>query len=145
MNWGWKIAVAYSLFVVGMIALVIAANRQTNDLVTEDYYASGTAYQEVIDAKANAAALADAPRFAVSEGHADLSVRFPMAAGSPEGEWRFYRPSDASLDFRVAVEPDADGLQRVPLQGLQSGFWRVTLAWSANGTAYHQETTLNLP
>lgn len=145
MHWGWRIAVGYSLFVIGMIALVVAAMRQTNDLVTDDYYARELAYQDVIDARANAAALEDPFAFRVADDYGFLELHFPDEAGSPEGEIQFYRPSDASRDFRVQVGPDAHGVQRIPLSSLQQGFWRVHLEWNGNGTPYYNETTLNLP
>lgn len=145
MHWGWRIAVGYSLFVIGMIALVVAANRQTNDLVTEDYYARELAYQDIIDAKANAAAMEEPFAFRVAEDYAWLELDFPAEAGSPEGVLHFYRPSDASRDFKVEVAPDAEGIQRVPIAALQQGFWRVNLEWTGNQTPYYHETTLNLP
>jgi hypothetical protein len=145
MHWGWRIAVGYSLFVIGMIALVIAANRQTNDLVTEDYYARELAYQEIIDAKANAAALEEPFAFRVAKDYSYLELDFPAEAGSPEGKIFFYRPSDASVDFHVELSPDAQGLQRIPLKGLLQGFWRVNMEWTGNGTPFYNETTLNLP
>jgi hypothetical protein len=145
MNWGWKIAIVYSLFVVGMLGLVVAANRQTNDLVTEDYYAKELAYQDVIEARTNAQALEQPMRFVMADGARSLDVHFPPSAASPAGELHFYRPSDASLDVRVPVLLGEGGIQTVDLSAYKGGFWRLSVQWETAATPYFAETTLNLP
>ena len=57
MNWGWKIAIGYSIFVAGILSLVVVAYRQTNDLVSADYYAQEIQFQQRIDARGNSLSL----------------------------------------------------------------------------------------
>ena len=45
LNWGYKIAIFYILFVVGIVFLVFKASNQKVDLVTADYYGEEVRYQ----------------------------------------------------------------------------------------------------
>ena len=50
MNWGNKIAIAYSSFVIFMVILVISCVKQNGIfLVSEDYYKQEIQYQDRID------------------------------------------------------------------------------------------------
>ena len=49
MNWGYKIIIIYSAFVLGIVFMVYKATQQNTDLVTTDYYAKELVYQDRID------------------------------------------------------------------------------------------------
>ncbi len=58
-NWGYKIVLVYSVFVAGILYLVVQSSRQQMDLVTDDYYAQEIRYQEKIDQSKRASALSE--------------------------------------------------------------------------------------
>lgn len=145
MNWGWKIAVVYSAFVVGMMSLVITAFRQTNDLVSEDYYAQELAFQDRIDARANSQWLQEPMQFEWLSGQKQLQLHFPGSAAMSTATLHLYRPSDASQDREFALQGSSDTLVSVDLSQLGSGFWRVQLDWQAGGRAFFNESTLVVP
>ncbi|MBI1193732.1 MAG: hypothetical protein GC205_11245 [Bacteroidetes bacterium] len=145
MNWGWKIAVVYSAFVVGMLSMVVTASRQTNDLVSEDYYARELAYQDRIDARANSQSLPAPMQFEWLSGQKQLQLQFPAAAAMNTATLHLYRPSDASQDRKFSLQGNADTLASVDLSQLSAGFWRVQLDWESGGRAYFKETTLVVP
>jgi len=76
-NWGWKIAITYLLFVAGMLWLVVKANQQQLDLVATDYYAQGMQYQQRIDARSYSSALASRLGFEWLNTSRQLNVHWP--------------------------------------------------------------------
>ncbi len=145
MNWGWKIAIAYSLFVVMMLSLVVVANRQKIDLVSQDYYAQEIKYQQRIDARGNSKALAESLQFEWLAAESRLLVNFPGSVQAASGTLHLYRPSDASQDKTFPMTFSGGQPVSVSLEGLSSGFWRVQLDWAAGGALYFDETTIILP
>jgi hypothetical protein len=145
MNWGWKIAVVYSAFVVGMMSLVITAFRQTNDLVSEDYYAKELAFQDRIDARANSQWLKEPMQFEWLSVQKQLQLHFPESAAMSTATLHLYRPSDARQDREFALQGSSDTLVSVDLSQLSAGFWRVQLDWEAGGRAFFNESTLVVP
>jgi len=145
MNWGWKIAVVYTIFVAGMLTFVATVYRQTNDLVSEDYYARELAYQDRIDARSNNQFLKEPMQFEWLSDRRQLQLRFPEAAAMNVATLHLYRPSDASQDREFALQGASDTLRSVDLSELGPGFWRVQLDWEAGGMAYFKETTLVVP
>ena len=64
MNWGTKIIVALSAFIVGIGFMVYICMKQTDiQLVATDYYEQEIAYQGTIDKENNFKALEKKPRF----------------------------------------------------------------------------------
>ncbi len=53
MNWGVRITILYSSFVLFMSTMVYMCTRQHFDLVAPDYYAQELQYQKVIDGTNN--------------------------------------------------------------------------------------------
>ncbi|MBC7447812.1 MAG: FixH family protein [Hymenobacteraceae bacterium] len=128
------------------IGLMVARAMQTDvELVSADYYQQELDYQQRIAAKARTAALA-VPIQLVATADRLLLVKLPRAlAGQPiQGNVRFFRPSDARLDFTVPLQPSPDLTQLLNTSRLQPGHWRVQLDFTANGQAYFVEETLSL-
>ena len=46
LNWGWGIALAYSIFALSLLGFLVFALRQDNSLVVEDYYQQDLDYQQ---------------------------------------------------------------------------------------------------
>ena len=57
MNWGWKIVVVYSGFVVMTLGMVFYFMGHKVDLVAKDYYKQEIEYQDQIDKITNAKSL----------------------------------------------------------------------------------------
>lgn len=141
-NWGWRIAIAYSLFVVGMLWLVLTASRQPLDLVSEDYYAREMRFQERIDARRNSNDLDQKLRFSWTAATKELQVEWPEAIEDATGTLLLYCPADATRDREFPITPSNSTLD---LNDLASGFWRVQLDWQAGGKTYFDESTVMIP
>ena len=75
MNWGYKILIIYSAFVLGIVFMVYKSTQQNIDLVTTDYYAKELVYQDRID-EAKRTSLLSAP-VTIVEKNRQLEVTFP--------------------------------------------------------------------
>ncbi|MCD8540194.1 MAG: FixH family protein, partial [Leadbetterella sp.] len=129
MNFGHKIAIVYTLFVVFIISLVTFCVKQKDIfLVSSDYYKKEIAYQEEIDKYANAQTLSRPVRI-INAGDS-LTFEFPEELQGASGEIHFYRPSDANLDFKMPVRINADHHQKVAVNHLVKGQWVVKMEWS---------------
>ena len=143
MNFGHKIAIVYTLFVVFIISLVTFCVKQKDIfLVSSDYYKKEIAYQDEIDKYANTRALAQ-PVKVVRNGEL-LNFEFPEEMQGASGEIHFYRPSDANLDFRVPLHMDSSHVQKVAVNGLVKGRWVVKMEWTKGGKDYLKEEKIIL-
>lgn len=142
-NWGYGIALAYTLFVAGMVGMVIKSTSYDHSLVADDYYAKDIAYQQQYDKMANSLALEDDLDIRL-EKDGMIALEFPDNLGEIRGQIHFFCPSDSKLDFLLPVRTRADRTQRVPADKLKKGLWRVKVSWEASGTAFYKEETLFL-
>lgn len=137
LNWGTGIALVYGLFAACTVGFVVFAMQHPADLVSEDYYATSLRHDARREAVENAAALG--ATLARAEAGV-LVVALPAwHAGDASGRVRFYRPSDSSADNEVALAPDAQGRQHLPLADLGHGRWIVQIEWVSGGRAYYHE------
>ncbi|EON77224.1 hypothetical protein ADIS_2304 [Lunatimonas lonarensis] len=141
MDWGKGIVLTFVAFATIMISMVTICMKQDDlHLVTKNYYEEEIKYQEHIDRVDNAAALGlDAFTFDSRSKAVDLHL--PVGA---KGELHLFRPSDARLDKKLALEIVDDASRYVDLKDLKPGYWRVKLTWSAEGKSYFQEEKITL-
>lgn len=144
-NWGWGIAIFYSVFVLAFIIILIYSFGQDNSLVTENYYETDLAYQDHKDKVANYTRLADKVIESYQVESRIYLIQFPGDMSSITGEVHFYRPSTASLDYRVPIQVDSSNQAVIPVEHLQSGQWVVQIEWTSGGNPYFKESRLVIP
>lgn len=144
MNWGTKIAIFYTSFVVITLTAVVKSTFHRWDLVTEDYYGEEIKYQSQIDKMNNTSALAQKPNMQI-EGQ-NVKLEFPEGLRSTNiiGKVVFYKPSNKTLDFEVPIKLNDAGKQIITPTVTQTGKYTAQLSWSANGLDYYQEFFLHL-
>lgn len=143
MNFGHKIAIVYTLFVVFILSLVTFCVKQKDIfLVSSDYYKKEIAYQDEIDKYANTRGLSQPVK--VGRTGDSLNFEFPEEMQGATGEIHFYRPSNANLDFKVPVSMDADHVQKVTVNQLVKGRWVVKMEWTKDGKDYLKEEKIIL-
>lgn len=142
-NWGWKIAILYSGFVVLILTLVIGANRQHFDLVSKDYYEEEIAYQKVLDAGKNQSSLSQP--LSIHANDKAVIIDFPEEFKSKllSGEIQFYAPVDASWDrnFKINAVNNTVTIQRSALRNTR---YTIKISCSADGKNYYQESEIFL-
>lgn len=141
-NWGTKIAIFYTSFVLFIIFMVVMAFSQNYDLVTEDYYAQEIAYQGRIDQQTNTNNLAEKVKISVDKQ--ELVVKLPGAEDQTfEGTINCFRPSDETKDFDVAITNASE--QKIPLSKFIKGKYLLKMTWQAHGKSFYDEQTIIIP
>jgi len=141
MNWGNGIILVFVAFVAVMATMVTICMKQDDlHLVTDNYYEEEIKYQEHINKVSNSLdsaknALSFNPRNKV------LTLNLPVGA---QGELHLFRPSDARMDRKIAVNIENETANTVNLKSLQSGYWKVKLNWEEKGLGFFEEKKIDL-
>lgn len=141
-NWGTKIAIFYSSFVIFILSLVYMSFGQKFDLVTEDYYAQELKFQQKIDSKIRASKLEDV--LSISIDNEVLNINFPSGSGEIQGSIHCFRPSDENKDFILQINAVND-LQQIPLSKMSKGKYLFKIDWQSNGEKYYSEQIVIIP
>jgi len=137
-NWGVKIIIVYSVFVLFMLGMVYMCTRQHFDLVSSDYYAQELQYQQVIDGAKNTSQLEEP--IVIKQSSNSIDIALPASQKSIEnGKAFFYRPSDASKDFTEAFTSNNF---RVDKSKMIPGVYKVKITWTESGKDFFEEQSL---
>ncbi len=142
-SWGWKIALLYSTFVVLMVSLVIASSRQQFDLVSKDYYKEEIAYQDVIDAGKNLAALSGSLEISANENA--VRIVFPPEFGGRviSGDIRFYSGVHAAWDRSFKINASGNTVT-IPRAELVNTKYTIKINCVVDNAKYYRESEIQL-
>lgn len=137
-TWGHGIVVAllsFMLFILSMI-FYFSRNWQNSEMVSHNYYEEELRYQEVIDAKNNAAQLKEQPT--VTQTPQGISIVFPVSVRPENGKAQFelFRTDDANLDIKKEEDMGDKLGFTIPARVLSSGSYTLKLRWTKNNTPY---------
>ena len=145
LSWGKRIAMLYIGFVALIVVMITMSMRQKVELVSDDYYDRELAFQEKIDEMNNANALPEKIIHSITDNSFLIVFPSQFKTNVVEGEILFFRPSDASKDFKSAIQLDGDAKQLIDRKNLSKGMYKMQIYWKANGTAYFVEETIVIP
>ncbi len=140
MNWGYRIMILYTSFVVFMVTMVVMTFQYKVNLVAPDYYKQEMAYQAEINKMTNTKELSEEVKLQYKENMLWLNI----PSGEAEGEILFFRPSDSRKDFKIALSTDSTGLQALPTEGLTKGLWRLKIDWTSEGKNFYNEQRIKI-
>ncbi len=141
-NWGYGIAIFYSVFVLALVFQVFKSTQYDHSLVSDKYYAEDIAYQEHYDKLANSQSLEQEVSVSQNGSKSAVEIQFPKDLSNIRGEIHFFCPSDSRQDFRVPVRPNGDYKQVVSTQNLKPGLWRLKIDWKASRKSYFKEEVI---
>jgi hypothetical protein len=138
LNWGYKILIGYSLFVIGILFLGYKSTQLNFDLVEKDYYGKELKYQNVIDASGRATALGGILVANIQEGK--LIIQFPdsLKGLTVKGLAYLYYPADAQKDLKKEFTTDK-GLVEMELLTKTKGNYTLKLDIEKEGQKYYFE------
>lgn len=145
-RWGIGIAVAYSVFFLAMVSMVIASRFQRSDLVTRDYYEQEIRYQEQVDRLARTAAHGHALDIRFDTALNAVIVQFPttVAGSNVSGKIALFCPANAAYDKTFDISIDAANRQILSCDRLPRGMWRIKIAWRIDSEEYYTEEIVHL-
>jgi hypothetical protein len=143
-NWGWGIAIFYTVFVLFMLGMVYRAGHENVEMVTENYYGKELVFQKQLDKEKRTNQLQEQLHWQVSDKKITLKFPETNAGKNVKAQILFYRPSDSSKDFSVSVTPDSAGNSVVQSEKFVKGQYRMQVDWSAGGESYYNEGIIKI-
>ena len=144
MSWGIKITILYIGFVVLIVTMVAMTMSQKVDLVSKDYYAQELKFQDKIDQSNRANALIEPLNWMVSNGK--IEINFPKEFKNQKitGTINLFRPSDASLDKKIAVLSMQNGKQIISTSTLKAGVYKIQIEWNVGDESFYNEGVIKI-
>jgi hypothetical protein len=132
MNWGNKITLVFVVFVILIISMVVFSMKQEFHMVEENYYEEEIAYEgkmnEIINGRDWEGVVS------VKQEGNYLALKFE-GAEKVKGKVKFFRASDANLDFFIPISKEVN----IPIEKFKAGNWKVSFIWEADGKKYFKE------
>ena len=144
LNWGWRIAIFYSFFVITMIGMVVYSTQNKVQLVQDKYYDKDLEYEAFRQKRQNAEQLSQQLQINYIASLEQLELTFPKEMNVEEGTLTLFRPSNSFQDQKIRLKPDQHNQMRIPLHNLSKGHWKVQLDFKSAGKAYYKEQRLRL-
>lgn len=135
-SWRLFVILPIVIFAAGMIVMVTISMTRNVDLVAENYYERELKYQQEIDLRSNSAELSNSISVEGGQGTARIICSKPELLEGKSGEVIFYRPSDASIDFKKAFLIDNEGMQVISDAKLKRGLWKLKISLTGQGKSY---------
>lgn len=144
-GWGTKITILYVSFALLIGTMVAMCVNQKIDLVSSDYYQKELTFQTKIDEAKNAEALTEKISHTITEENLELFFPTVFTGKKVSGEILFFRPSDASKDYKTNIELNGSVQQSIALNNLSKGMYKMQIGWKAESTSYFIEETIVIP
>ncbi len=140
MNWGYKLFIGFSSFVIFVIGMVYVAMKEDVGVLDKDYYAKEIAYQSVIDGKNNLNALTERVNINVNDTFVSIQIPDSASVEITSGKARFIRPSDATKDVEIPLVINTENKMQIPIKQFIDGVYRLQLSWKSNQVNYYYES-----
>ncbi len=138
-NWGTKLALWISIFILFILTLVFMSLNYDVGLVEKDYYPKGLEYQKRINAIENARQLnAD---FKVEQDNESVTIQLPNIIVD-EGNITFFRPSDTSYDRVYKLVTSNSSKITIPKNDFIQGKYILKFEWQHDNKEYFKEQIL---
>lgn len=138
-NWGTGIVIAFVIFMVGTLSTAVYLMNQDVNLVADDYYDQEINYQQHIDRMERTSQLEEKQIIYFDGSTVKIIIPKVLVKKELSGEIYFYRPSDSNSDIKITFIPDTSGIQVIPVERLEKGYWRIKVSWLSNGKDYFSE------
>ena len=137
LNWGHGLAIALGCFIIFILFLILIfpMGKQNAEMISNNYYEEELKYQDVIDAKNNAAKLEKTPTYkATSEG---ILISFPdnIKVDKDIANFVLFRTEDSNLDVKKEVTLQHN-LFLIPKKVISKGSYTLKLKWTENKKPY---------
>lgn len=142
-NWGTGIVIGIIVFVAISVSMTVIFMMQDVSLVSDKYYEKSLSYQDEIDKQSRTKSLDEQVKINFNGEIITISVPSDYISKDISGEIFFYRPSNPKLDFALPLQL-VEGSQKIPVERLEKGFWRIKLNWTMDGNGYYNERAISV-
>ena len=143
-NWGMRIAIFYSCFVLVMVSMVVFSLQNKTQLVEDNYYNKDLNYESFRIKRQNATNLKTKVAIDFNLEATQLNIKFPDANETYTGIVTLYRPSDKHADRSYKIVINNDGIMSIPIkyEVIKKGLWVVQVDWNSRGLEYYIEESI---
>ena len=142
-NWGYKIMLIYTVFILGILTMVFLSAKENRDLVSENYYAEEIAYQKLIDQSSKTAALSAPVELIVSANQLIIQLPKEFYGLKTDGEWTLYYAADKARDIAGNIQTENDKYS-IALPTDARGHYLFKMHWKAGNKEYYFEKNIFL-
>jgi hypothetical protein len=142
-NWGFKIALVYVVFVIGIMYMVFLTSKQNRDLVSDDYYAEELAYQKVIDQSSKTASLQSHVEISTTGNAVQVSLPKEFEHAAISGNWSLYYAANQEKDIKGSFQTSAAAFS-INIPNDVKGNYLLKLHWKSNKEEYYFEKPIFL-
>jgi len=135
-NWGWKIFITYSVYIVFVLSVVYFSTTLNNDKVTENYYDAEIKYQDYIDKLERTKQLEIKPLITQDTEFVIIQFDSLRNIDNIKGEISLQKPENKKNDKLIELNIDSDNRHKILLSDLKKGKWNLELSWSENDNSY---------
>lgn len=139
MNWGWKLALLYSAFVLGIMFMVIKARSEKVELVVPDYYNQELQYEKRLEATRNAQKLSAMVQTIQMNDILTVTMPSECMEQNAKGSMKLYCPADMKFDKTFDLNVDSWSSQELNVSDVKKGINILKVQWSMNGKEYYNE------
>ena len=133
LNWGHGLMIALGCFILFILFLILVfpLGKQNAEMISKDYYEEELMYQDVIDAKSNAAELKEIPTYKATS--AGMEITFPQAvkADGNKVDFVLFRTEDSNLDIKKEIILQNNKFV-IPKNVISNGSYTLKLKWTEN-------------
>lgn len=143
-NWGHKVTLGFSAFVLFMFFMVYKSMHTDFQLVSKDYYKDELAYQQVIDGTNRANKLSTA--VTIIQTNERLSIQLPaeMKGKQVNASIWLYCPTDEQKDQHLTLTADTDGKLMLAKETIATGNYVIKTSWKADGVMFYNEQSVTI-
>ena len=110
----------------------------------KDYYALDLNYQDRLERKQNAAAMAELPKVVFNETSKSIQASLPEGMVANKGAIKCFRSATTREDVTASLENTST--VSIPATSMTSGRWHAEMEWeTTDGKKFFWETTLMIP
>lgn len=143
-SWGIGIAVVYIAFVLIRLVIIAVSEKNSVDLVSDDYYEREVRYEQQMRAISHTQSLPESLRFSLI--NKNVRIVFPeyFRNRRVDGTILFFRPSDTKQDIKIPLRLNDSLQQDISVANLMNGYWKIQIDWKSDTTQFFQEFPLYL-
>jgi len=142
--WPYAIIGWFVIFITALATWAVVATRNNVDLVRQDYYEEELRFQQQIERVNRTAHLRHDITVMTDASSVTFKLPLDVTAAKPTGEIQLYRPSDASLDKKLALDVNESGMQRIDASELKGGLWKLRVHWKVGEAEYYFDQSVVL-
>ncbi len=136
MSWGYKIIIAYLLFMIMIFYFLFVAFQQKNEMVEENYYEKEMEFQHHYNAERNLIHTGLKPDLEIRDHYIKIKLPASLSSTKTKGYYRFLRLSDKSKDINSSFQTDTTGIVYLESDLFIPGTYQFTIQWSHNDQSY---------